>query len=111
MPWRQDCGGGDGKQLVIGHGEVGAGQFALGFFEEVDILGDAVRFVMVQQHLGGEIDELAGVKAAAICIEVFHELLGSHVGVKRALVMKVAVPKLVDRISNELGSGLFSGFK
>jgi hypothetical protein len=82
--------------LVIGHGEVGAGQFALGFLEEVNVLGDAVRFVVVRHHLGGEIDELAGVKAAAICIEVFHELLGSHVGVKRALVTKVAIPKLVN---------------
>ena len=52
---RQDCRGGNGKELVIGHREVSSSEFVLGIPEHVDVLGDAVREGVVSQHLGGEI--------------------------------------------------------
>jgi hypothetical protein len=47
----------------------------LALLEEVDVLWDAIRLVVVRHHLGGEIDELAGMEASAVRIEVLDELL------------------------------------
>ncbi len=68
MAGGQDRGGGDGKELVIGHWEVGACKFPLFFFEEVDVFRDTIHRVVVRHHLRGEIDELTGMEAAAVCI-------------------------------------------
>ena len=97
--------------MVIGHREIRPSQFALGFFEEVDVLRDPVGFVVVRHHLCGEIDKLARVETPAVGIEVVDEVFGGDVGVEGATVTEVAVPKLVDRVPDELGRGAFSGFE
>ncbi len=75
MAGGQNRGGGDGEELIVGHREVGAGELPLALLEEVDVLWDAIRLVVVRHHLGGEIDELAGMEASAVRIEVLDELL------------------------------------
>jgi hypothetical protein len=69
------CGGCDCEELVIGHGQISPGEFTLGILEHVYILGDALRVGVVAHHLGREINELAGVESAAVCVEELQELL------------------------------------
>ena len=63
-------GGGNGKELVYGHREVGLGQLALCFLEHIDILGDAIHLSIVSQHLSSKIHKLAQVEAAVVSIKL-----------------------------------------
>ncbi len=58
------------------------GQFPLVFFEEVDVFGDAIHLIVVQHHLGGEIDKLAWMEAIAVCMKMLNELFGCNAGVE-----------------------------
>ena len=78
----QDGGGHYGKELVVGHREMSSCQFALGFFEHVDIFWDALGDGIVTQHLGREIDELARVETPTVGSEVVEKLGRRDVGVK-----------------------------
>ncbi len=83
----------------------------MSLLKEVDILGDPISFVVIQHHLGGEIDKLARVKTTAVGIEVVDECFCSDIGVEGATVMEVTVPKFVDRFPDEFSRGVFSGFE
>ena len=78
----EDCSGGNGEELVVRHGKIGAGELALGFLEHVDVLGDSLSVGVVSEHFGGEVDKLARVEASTVCVEVFEQLLGGDVGVE-----------------------------
>jgi len=106
----EDRCGGDGDELVVGHGKAGAFEFALGFFEHVDVLGYAFCDGVVAKHFVGEAHEFAGVEAATVGVKMSEELLGGDSGVERAGMAEVAVPDFVDGVTDELGHCAFGGF-
>ncbi len=49
--------------------QFGAGKFALGILECIDVLGDALCYGIEPNHLGWEIDEVDQVEAVTVVIE------------------------------------------
>jgi len=65
---------------------------------------------VVAEHLVRKANELTGMEASAVGVEVLQELLGGDSGVEGARVAEVAVPDFVDGVSDKLGHRTFSGF-
>ena len=66
MVSNQDVLGGNGDKDVANDGEMGARSLFLGVLEHVDILGDAWGIGVAALHLGGKVDGVNGVEAAAV---------------------------------------------
>ena len=62
-------GEGNREHLIVQHGKVGAVEFALGIIlKHINMLRDALGIDIVAHHLCGEINELAWVEPAAVCV-------------------------------------------
>mgnify|MGYP006176933599 CR=1 FL=1 len=64
----------------------------MGLLEHINILGDAFGICVVAEHFRGEADQLTGMEAATVGIEVVEQLFCGDVRVEGAGITEVTVP-------------------
>ena len=95
--------------MVIRHGEVGAGKFALSLLQHVNILGDALGISIVAKHVCQDADKFAWVEVTTVGIKVVKQLFCGDMGVEGLGVVEVLVQEFLYAIADELGGSLFRG--